>query len=160
VRTPKPEWIAQLRHLEGCAEADIRWNVAVARWEIVLPSADGQPRSQFWGWFRDANGRRIPPDPTTGLHPFRDLDDAAMRELIANLEASYIGNPYNGAGTTRREVMRRWRFNRDHQAKQYHVAGALFADMAAERGRRLRGAPLIQVPVTIGKRQPQPAGSA
>jgi hypothetical protein len=154
MRVPKAAWLAQLRRLEGCAEADIRWNDSVHRWEIVLPSADGRPRSQFWGWFRDANGRRIPPDPATGLHPFRDLDDAAMRELIANLEATYIGNPYNGAGTTQREVTRRYRFNRDLQASKYREAGEVFAFMAQERGRRLRGAPLVSVPVTIGKRQP------
>ena len=160
MRSPKPAWLAQLRRLEGCAEADIRWNTAVARWEIVLPSADGKPRSQFWGWFRDASGRRIPPDPATGLHPFRDLDEAAMRELIANLERSYIGNPFDGAGTTRREVLRRYRYNRDLQQRKYREAGEAFADLAAERGRRLRGALLIPVPVPIGTRQPTAKGSA
>jgi hypothetical protein len=152
MREVRPEWIAALKAVDGGAE--LRWNSTVGRWEFILSSADGVPRSQFWGWFyRIERGKRVPttPDPVTGLYPFRDLDDDAMREAIDNLTRSFIGNPFDGAGTTRREVMRRYRYNRELQSQKYREAGEAFADMAAERGRRLRGAPLIHVPVTIGK---------
>lgn len=144
-RTPHPAWLAQLRRLEGCAEADIRWNDAVGRWEFCLKGADGIPRSQFWGWYRDDRGRPLKPDPVTGLFPFRELDDAGMREAIANLERTYIANPFDGVGTTRKEVLRRHRFNQDVMGRQYRAAGEAFADMAAERGHRLRGSPIVSV---------------
>lgn len=148
MREAKPEWIAALRALEGCAEADIRWNMAVGRWEFILPSADGIPRSQFWGMFYHyEHGERVrsTPDPVTGLYPFRDLGDAEMREAIQNLTETYIGNPFDGAGTTRREVMRRYRYNKQRLETSWRVRGEMFADMAAERGHRLRGSPLIVV---------------
>lgn len=155
MREAKPEWLAQLRALEGCAEAEIRWNQTVGRWEFILVGADGKPRSQFWGQFYDDRGRPTKPDPVTGLYPFRDLDDTGMREAIANLEKTFIANRYDGAGTTRREVLRRYRFNRELMTKKFKEAGWAFADMAAERGHRLRGSPIIHVPVHIGKRQPE-----
>lgn len=145
MRTARPEWIIALRRLEGCSAADIRWNDTLGRWEFVLDGADGVPRSQFYGWFNQ------PVDPVSGLHPFRDLDDAGMREVLASLERTYVGNRHDGAGTTRREVARRYRFNREHMRKQYRAAGEAFADMAAERGHRLRGAPIIHVPIHIGR---------
>lgn len=89
-------------------------------------------------------------DNVTGMYPFRELDDAAMREAIANLESTFIGNRYDGAGTTRKEVLRRYRFNEQVKQDGYRRAGEAFADMAAERARRIRGAPLIHVPTVIG----------
>lgn len=116
-----------------------------------MAGADGVPRSQFWGQFYDPVTREpIEPDPVTGLHPFRDLDDAAMREALANLAKTFVGNPYDGAGSTREEVRRRIEANKAESRRRYQAAGEAFADMAAERGHRLRGAPLIAVPVTIG----------
>lgn len=150
-RTPKPEWLRQLRSLDGCAEADLRWNGTVGRWEFLLPSADGIRRSQFLGRFQDRQGRPLKPDPVTGLYPFRDLDDAVMREVIANLERTFVGNRFDGAGSTRREVQRRQAFNDAHRRSKYRQAGELFADLVSEHGRQLRGAPLIQVPVTLTK---------
>jgi len=154
-REPKPSWVAALKAVCG-SDHDLRWNEQVGRWEFIIPGADGVPRSQFWGWFYriNADGSRtpIPPDPVTGLHPFRDLDDAAMQEALDNLQRSFIGNPYNGAGTVRREIDRRMRFNRDLLQAKYRAAGEAFADLAAERAHRLRGAPIIHVPVVIGGR--------
>lgn len=153
MREPRPQWVAALRSLEGCASADIRYNVQVARWEFVLPGADGVMRSQFWGVFRDpSTGRPIKPDPVTGLYPFRDLDDAGMQEALANLERTYIANRHDSAGTTRRHVLRNYRFNKELLRDKYREAGNLFADMAADRGKRLRGATQISVPVTLTPR--------
>lgn len=130
-----------LRDLTGVETDDIRYNAALARWEFVLRGADGIPRSQFWGWYRNPfNGQPIEPDPVTGLHPFRELDDDAMSEALANLAKTFVGNPYDGAGDTRSEVMRRYRQNKAEARKRYMAAGENFADMAAERGHRLRGA--------------------
>lgn len=143
MRTPKPEWVQALRRLEGCADAEIRFNATAHRWEFVLAGADGIRRSQFWGWFNR------PIDPTTGLHPFRELDDQGMLEALANLERTYIANRHDGAGTTRKDVLRRHRFNRDRMQQQYQKAGELFADMAADRGKRLRGALQLSVPVDM-----------
>lgn len=145
MRTAKPEWIAALRRLEGCSTADIRFNETVHRWEFVMDGADGVPRSQFYGWFN----QQI--DPASGLYPFRELDDDGMRVVLANLEQSYVGNPHDGAGTVSKEIRRRIRFNTNLKSRKYHEAGEAFSDMAAERARRIRGAPLIQVPLHIGR---------
>lgn len=156
-REPKPEWVAALKALCG-AESELRWNDAVGRWEFILSSADGVPRSQFWGWFYrpGANGARTPitPDPVTGLFPFRDLSDHAMAEALDNLDRTFIGNPYDGAGTTKREVMRRYRFNRDQKQRHYRTLGEAFADMASERAARLRGA--VSEPVLTNLKQRRP----
>lgn len=143
MREPRAAWVAALRRLEGCEDATIEWNAVAHRWAFNIRGADGVMRAQMWGRFD------LPVDPVTGLHPFRDLDDAAMREAIANLERTFVGNRFDGAGTTRKEVLRRVRFNRDHLQRQYRAAGEAFADMAAERAHRLRGAPIIHVPVTL-----------
>lgn len=156
MRAPKPEWVAALRRLEGCSDATIRFNHAVWRWEFILPGADGIPRSQFWGWFYEIrNGQRVPatPDPETGMYAFRELDDEGMREALANLEKTYIANPWDGAGTTRKEVLRRYRFNEALRQRKFDAAGQAFADMAGERARRIRGAPQVAVPgqiITLG----------
>jgi hypothetical protein len=134
VREPKASWVRALRSLTGVETDDIRWNVALARWEFVMKGADGIPRSQFWGDFRH------PVDPVTGLFPFRDLDDDGMREALANLTKTFVGNPHDGAGTTRAEVMGRHRRNKTEARRRYMAAGEQFADMAVERGRWLRGA--------------------
>ena len=143
MREAKPQWIAALRALTGVESDTIRWNHCVGRWEFCLRAADGITRSQFWGVFS------VPPDPVTGLHPFRDLDDDAMVEALGNLERTFVGNRHDGAGSTRKEVLRRQRKNEAHQQAQYRRAGELYADMVADRGHRLRGSPLIAVGVKL-----------
>lgn len=130
---PKAEWVSSLRALCGPG-ADIRYNETVCRWEFLIPGADGVPRSQFWVWFDR------PEDPVTGLRPFRELDDDGMRIALDNLTRTFVGNPWNGVGSTRKEVLRRYRQNRDAAEKHYREAGEQFSYLAAERGRRLRGA--------------------
>ncbi len=144
MRQPKESWVRALRDLPGCADDDLRWNEQLHRWEFVLRGADGVPRSQFFGDFRQ------PVDPVTGLYPFRDLDDDAMLEVLANLQKTFVGNPHDGAGSTQKEVLRRHRGNQAEGRRRYLKAGEAFADMVAERGYRLRGAARIVVPSVIG----------
>lgn len=140
MREPRPKWLARLRGLHGCAEASIRFNYDVGRWEFILPSADGVPRSQFWGLFKNPiTGQQLEPDKVTGLYPFRDLDDAGMEEAIANLEKTYVANPHDGAGSPRKEVQRRIDFNTLLRQGWRRDKANLFVDMMADRGRRMRG---------------------
>jgi len=122
---------------------DIRFNEVLGRWEFLLTSGDGVLRSQFWGYFAR------PIDPLTGLHPFRELDDDGMREALANLQSSFVGNPFDGTGTTRKEVLKRIKNNHDEGQRRYRQCGEDFATMAAERGHRLRGAPIIPVAINL-----------
>ena len=143
----KPEWLARLRQIDP--QAELRFNHLLGRWEFLLTSADGVLRSQFFGqfyWTR-ADGTRVPvaPDPATGLHPFRDLDDAAIEEVCGNMERTFIGNRYDGSRNTREEVRRRHRENEAMRAKHYREAGELWADMFFDRLNRIKGNPQVQV---------------
>ena len=137
MREPKISWVRALKMLTGNEADDIRWNEALGRWEFLLTGADGVVRSQFWGYFDQ------PPDPVTGIHPSRELDDETMRVALTNLEKTFVGNPYDGAGSPGEEVYERHRFNLQHNRNQYLEAGEAFADMAAERALRLRGGMMV-----------------
>ena len=130
--------------LTGNELDDIRFNEAVGRWEFLLTSADGVIRSQFWGHFDQ------PKDPFTGLHPARDLDDDGMRQALTGLERTFVGNAFDGAGTTKKEVLKRIEVNHTAGQKLYKSHGEDFADMVNDRAKRLRGALQLSVPVTIG----------
>lgn len=144
-RAPKASWVDALKRTCG-ANHDLRWNSEVGRWEFLIPCVDGVARSQFFGWFKNPNtGEPIPPDPVTGLPPFRDLTDDVMREVLETLQRTFIGNPWDGPGTARNALKRNQQHNDRLAAAHYKQAGEAFADMVAERGRRLRGAPLIPV---------------
>jgi hypothetical protein len=137
MREPKASWVRALRDLTGFEQDDIRWNEGLGRWEFLLTCGDSVVRSQFWGHF----DREV--DPVTGLYPFRDLDDDAMREALANLAKTFVGNPHDGAGSPRREIERRIKENAVEGKRRYREAGQAFADMTTDtggRGRRLRGA--------------------
>ncbi len=153
----KPEWLARLREVDP--QADLRFNALVHRWEFILTSADGVPRSQFWGQFYQVrgDGTRVPlePDPVTGLHAFRDLDDAALEEACGNLERTFIGNRYDGAGTTRREVLRRHRANQEQAKRHYRHLGEAWADRFIDRLPRMRGTQQVTV-LTDLTRKPNP----
>lgn len=155
----KPEWVERLRR--SVPEADLRFNYVAHRWEFILPSADGIHRSQFWGRFyvTKADGTReyLKPNEVTGLHDFRDLDDAALEEACENLERTFIGNRYDGAGTTRREVRRRMRYNDELRASRYQAAGELWAEMFLDRLPRMRGTQQVAVATDL-KRPRRPQG--
>ncbi len=144
MREPKDSWVAALRALTGNEKDDIRFNEALSRWEFMLTSADGVMRSQFWCQFKNPlTGEPIPPDPYTGLAPFRELDDVAMIEALANLESTFVGNPHDGVGTTQKEVIKRHKYNQAIDKKRWRDGGQAFADMTCNvggYGQRLRGA--------------------
>lgn len=144
MREPKVNWVRALRALTGQDQDDIRWNEVLGRWEFLLMHADGISRSQFWGHYD------LPIDPVSGLHPFRELDDDAMRIALKNLEQTFVGNTFDGAGSPKKEILKRIGENREEGQKRYRQAGEDFATMAAERGHRLRGAPIIPVAINIG----------
>jgi hypothetical protein len=147
----KPEWLVRLREVDP--QADIRFNHLVGRWEFLLSSADGVIRSQFWGRFYtealDGTRTPVPVDPATGLAPFRDLDDAAIEEACANLERTFVGNRWDGAGSTGKEVIRRQRFNDAHRKAKYRQAGELWADMYLDRLPQIRGTQQVSVAVEL-----------
>ncbi len=151
MRTPKPSWVRALRDLTANEADDIRFNEALGRWEFLLMSADGITRSQFWGWYANPlTGKPITPDPLTGLHPYRELDDVAMVEALTNLERTFVANSFDGAGTTRKEVAKRIEYNRVEGQRRWKQGGLDFADMANDRAKRLRGALQLSVVSTIG----------
>lgn len=151
MREPKASWVQALRALTGFERDDIRYNETLGRWEFVLTSADGVPRSQFWGVYKNPlTGEPVTPDPTTGLYPFRELDDEAMRDALKNLEMTFVANPFDGAGTTRKEVAKRIEGNREEGQRRYQQGGVDFADLVNDHAKRLRGATSVGVLTSIG----------
>ena len=151
MRQPKPSWVRALRALTGFEQDDIRYNETLSRWEFVLTCGDGVRRSQFWGVYKNPlNGMPVKPDPMTGLHPFRELDDDAMRDALKNLESTFVANPFDGAGSTKKEVMKRIEENRAEGQRRYKQGGEDFADMVNDRAKRLRGATSVRVLTDIG----------
>ncbi len=144
MRIAKHSWVRALRALTGNESDNIRFNEVLWRWEFQLTSADGITRSQFWCQFTNPlTGERIEPDPFTGLQPFRELDDLTMVEALANLESTFVGNPHDGAGTTREQVQANIDQNRAEGLRRWKQGGKDFADMTVTvggRGARLRGA--------------------
>ncbi len=171
MREPKLTWIQSLRLVTGCESDTIRYNEDVCRWEFVLRGAEGIPRSQFWGVFRNPlTGEPLEADTFTGLYPFRELSDESMVEALANLEKTFVGNPHDGHTTTGRwtalqkEILSRMKHNKDEGQRRWRQGGEDFTTMAIERGHRLRGALLtgyggtpdqrarIEIPNVIGGR--------
>lgn len=142
--SPKPEWIAALRALDD--KADLRFNYAVNRWEFILTGGDMVPRSQFWC---DFTGER---DPVTGLKPYRELNDEQMRIALANLERTFVGNPYDGQGTPAREIGRRYFFNKHLQQERWRQTAEHFADFLWDHRRQIRdlgAGPVVSVPIQV-----------
>jgi len=164
---PKAEWLQRLRQLDD--KADLRFNYEANRWEFILTCADGKPRSQFWCQFDAKRWERytdpitgvtveqqVPDrDPVTGMMPYRELNDREFAVAIANLEKSFVANPFDGAGTTRKEMLRRYHWNKAHTAKLFREAGEQFADFVWDHRRQIRDAgagPLVQVTTTLTSR--------
>lgn len=135
---PKPEWVRELKARCG-SEYDLYWNPQVGRWAVKVPCVDGQTRDQFWCWFRDPHtGEKLEADQF-GLLPFRDLDDESFRELLRNLDASYLCNPYDGPGSARKQLAQRQQWNDEQKAKSRKERAAAFVDMVGDRIGRMRG---------------------
>lgn len=146
MRVPKPKWLKMLRAV-STQQSDLRFNEEVGRWEFRLLGADGTLQSQFYGWFHDPQtGVRLQSDPVTGLLPFRELDDAGMREVCKNLTETALWNRHDGQGTTRKTVETRARHNRDLREKLRQKR----IEHIVERLGEVRWAPSVAVPTTIG----------
>lgn len=69
------------------------YDETAGRYAVKSLSVSGREVTQFWCRFHDATtGAPLAPDPITGLHPYRDLDEQAQEEMIRNLDRSYIGS--------------------------------------------------------------------
>lgn len=146
MREPKPHWLRMLRAV-STQQSDLRFNEEVGRWEFRLLGPDGTLQSQFYGWFHDPHtGQRLASDPATGLLPFRDLDDAGMREVCRNLTETAIWNRHDGQGTTRKTVEARMRHNQALRDKLRHQRVQHIMDRLDE----VRWAPKVAVPTSIG----------
>lgn len=155
----KPEWLMAFRAVT-CAEATIRFNDAAGRWEFVNRFANGYPCAQTFGWFYQtlADGTRmpIPPDPETGLYPYRDLDDEAVTEVIEACIKTDLRRP-GGSQNPRREAEQIMRQNREDAAQQRDQLTTEWAERFVDRRRQLHSIPLvgvqenlIDVPAVIG----------
>lgn len=132
MRIPPADFVARLR-LQCGSDWDVRWNLAVQRWEFLSTSAGGIQVSQFWGWFKNPlTGEKIEPDPVSGLVPFRDLDATAQAEILQNLEASYIGNRHDGAKDWETWSGDRIRYNKAVDTKRRKEKANDFADIISE----------------------------
>jgi hypothetical protein len=153
----KPAWLAQLHAIDS--NARLSFNTLLGRWQFDLTSGDGILRAQWWGWFKNPlTGEPITPDPVTGLYPFRDLDDAAMDEACANLIKTFVGNPWDGQGTPRKEILRRHRANRVlAEAHRRRLTEELDARIR-DRRNRILGNPQVNVPVQLLDEQGRPFG--
>lgn len=146
MRDVPARWLAQVRAV-STAEADLRFNEQVGRWEFRLLGADGQLHSQFYGWFHDPlTGQRLTSDPVTGLLPFRELDDAGMREVCRNLAETALWNRHDGQGTTRRTILARQRYNRETRDRLRQRRLATMMDAFGE----VRWGTSVAVPTTYG----------
>lgn len=136
VRQPPAAFLIRLRQFPDFV--DLRYNEAVGRWEFVFLSAAGREVSQFWGWARNPlTGAPIEPDPYTGLHPFRDLDQAAQDEIIKNCQQTFIGTELDRVtGNARRDRLEHMKgrvaYNEQLIKNKAKKAGDDYADMVAE----------------------------
>lgn len=112
MREPPVGFVARLKALCG-ADWDVRYNEEICRWEFLSTSAGGIRVSQFFGWFYNPLTKvKLEPDGVTGLLPYRDLTPDAQKEILKNLEESYIGNRVDGAKDWETYSGDRIRFNK------------------------------------------------
>ena len=106
----KPEWLAALRSACG-DQVRLSWNATVGRWQFDVLCVDGEYRAQFLcQTHHPITGEKLVAEEH-GYLPFRDLNDVVLREVIRNLEQSFLGNPHDGAGTAKRHVAQRAHYN-------------------------------------------------
>lgn len=122
-----PDWfVARMKQFPDFL--DVRYNDVVGRWEFRFTSAANLPVSQFFGWEKNPlTGAALEPDPVSGLLPFRDLDETACHEILANCDRTYLGNRADGAGTWQKQIAERSKFNRQVRTDSARKRGEEFA---------------------------------
>lgn len=95
MRIPKPEWLAALRDLCG-DQVRLSWNETVGRWQFDVMCVDGRYQPQFFCQTKDPITGKLLEVQGLEMLPFRELDDESFREVLRNLEKSYLGNPHDG----------------------------------------------------------------
>lgn len=130
MREPDAAFVAELKRRFPDVR-DLRWNDAIDRWELISDSAAGRPVSQFWGWFYDPfTGRKIEPDPVTGLVPFRDLATRAeQQELLDNLEKGFRFKRGADGHDWRSHIEARSKWNADEKKRRVKERAQDFAYM-------------------------------
>lgn len=92
MRQPPDAFVERLRTTFPGEGWTCSWDPDVGRWRISGLSASGSPIHQWVCWYRDATtGEPIAPDPATGIHPFRELDQSCQDEVIRNMQRSFVG---------------------------------------------------------------------
>lgn len=148
MREPKREWLAALRQVCG-DHVRLSWNETVGRWQFDVLCVDGEYRAQFLcQTHHPVTGEKLAED-AHGYLPFRELNDEVMREVIRNLEQTYLGNPHDGAGTAKRHVARRAHFNDRHAQKNKQTRLNDFEALAGEQRNKIQGNVSVPVAVTL-----------
>lgn len=113
----------------------VEFNHLLHRWDFCFLSAANKPVHQFLGITNNPiTGQVIEPDPVTGLLPFRDLTLDAQRDIIRSCEKTFVGNPYDGAGSPTKDVKKKIEKNKQHHLKKAKERGDTYADMICEVG--------------------------
>lgn len=109
------------------------WDATVGRFALHSLSAAGKPITQYWCWFYDPVTREpLAPDPATGLHPYRGLDQRAQDEIVRNLQVSYIGQTGDGLTDWTRDQQARRAHNTALQQQRVRARAQQFADLIHE----------------------------
>lgn len=134
-RVAPPEFVAEMVRRFGAGH-DAVWNDQLHRWQILSPSAAGNPVPQTWGWFRrwDATLAVWVPVPAgpDGLPPFRDLDAEAQAEILGNMERSFVFNRAEGHATWGQRLRATSSENAEKKQRARRHRAQLFADLLSE----------------------------
>jgi hypothetical protein len=112
---------------------DLRWNLAVSRWEFIFTSTANRPISTFYGWDRNPlTNKPLEPDVTTGLPPFRDLDINAQNEIIETGHKTYLGNRVDGSRDWKHQFAKVHQYNDAKRKKSAATRASDFVDLLAD----------------------------
>lgn len=132
----RPEWVTALR--DACGDhVRLSWNATVGRWQFDVLCVDGEYRAQFLcQTHHPVTGAKLEAD-AHGYLPFRDLNDEVLREVIRNLQQTYIGNPWDGNGP--KEAVARMRFNEQQAARNKRARLYELEELAGYYRNRFQG---------------------
>jgi hypothetical protein len=132
-RHPPQEFVRRLQSTFPGEGWDVFWEEAVGRWAIRGLSAAGKPVTQYWGWYQDATtGLPLAPDPATGLHPYRDLDQPSQDQIIRSMQQSYVGATGYGQEDWQRYMNERRQHNKALMRQRVKDRAQRFAELITE----------------------------